>query len=93
MNETSTDKCDRPRQPRHLGMIFLDLYLKYDYSGLALIGACIAAAPSAQAQNVDSAPSRSRVVVSSDRSGTATLSASCRRMDIGSPTHRMAGSD
>ena len=69
MNETSTDTCDRPRQPRHLGMIFLDLYLKNDYIRLALIGAGIAAAPGAQAQNADSAPPRSRVIVTARQLG------------------------
>ena len=39
------------------------------YIGLALIGACIVAAPSAQAQSADSAPPRSRIVVAARQLG------------------------
>jgi len=64
-----TDKCDRRLQPRHLRDVLRDLYLKNDHIRFALIGACITVARSAQAQNVDSAPPRSRFVVAARQLG------------------------
>jgi len=69
VSETMTDKCYRRLQTRQPRDILRDFYLKNNYVRLVLIGACITVARTAQAQNADSAPARSRFVVAARQLG------------------------